>query len=79
MPLLLTQSFMSLGDPTPGSILLALSTGLIPVLTLVSIVQYAKSGTYSRLAKCDLLALVLVPQLSLVVLGNGLPPLALWR
>ncbi|MDJ1473483.1 serine hydrolase domain-containing protein [Cytophagaceae bacterium DM2B3-1] len=77
--ILITQPFISLGDPTTGSIGLAIGTVLLPLLTLVSILKYRKADLSKPLFKFDLFSLVVVFQLLIVLALNGLIPLMLWK
>ncbi|GAB3201964.1 CubicO group peptidase (beta-lactamase class C family) [Pontibacter aydingkolensis] len=79
MLFLLNQSFVSLGDKTSGSVLLATGTFLLPALTAVSTYKFLRSDLSTLVAKVDLLALVFVLQLTVVLFLNGLIPLMLWK
>jgi hypothetical protein len=76
---LLYQPFVSLGDKTVGSVLLALGTILLPAFTAVSIYKYLRYGLLTLLLKADLVALIFVLQFTAVLSVNGLIPLLLWK
>ena len=79
LPFLFGQDFVALGDKTAGSMLLAVGTALLPVLTAVSVYRYLRINLSGWLSKVDLIALVLVLQFTIVLALNELIPLVLWK
>ncbi|EMR04785.1 serine hydrolase domain-containing protein [Cesiribacter andamanensis] len=75
---LLAQPFMALGDKTIGSLLLALGSGLLLLLSSVSLFQYILHPRSTFYQKADVVALCCLLQCLLLLLVNGLLPLRLW-
>ena len=73
---LIFQPFITIGDLTVGSFLLASGTVLLPLFTVISIYKYALAGWY---AKADLVSLFFLLQLLIVLILNGLIPFVLWK
>ena len=78
LPFLMTQSFMALGDLTPGSAVLAAVTLLLPLGMLLTILRTRKTWQKSWVNLLHGLAAVLVLQWCVVVIAAGLLPLKLW-
>jgi len=79
IPFLFKQPFISLGDQTIGNTLLYIGTFLMPLLNLVSLIKYIKFDKTKWLFKFDYLSLFFVLQLFVLLLLNGVMPLALWK
>lgn len=76
---LIFQPFITLGDLTIGSFLLAVGTAMLPVFTVVSIYWYWRRGLARAGAKGDFIALIFLFQLLIVLFLNDLVPLVLWE
>jgi len=77
VPFFLTQSFMALGDFTPASALLALTSMLLPVGMLLTLMR-AIVSCRQPLALLHGFAAAFVLQWSVVLMTAGLLPLRLW-
>jgi CubicO group peptidase (beta-lactamase class C family) len=77
VPFFLTQSFMALGDFTPASALLALTSMLLPVGMLLTLMRAVVSYR-QPLALLHGFAAAFVLQWSVVLMTAGLLPLRLW-
>ena len=78
LPFLLSQSFMQLGDPTPGNILLAVATGLMPFAMLAGVLLWFRQTRLRRIY-VDLLALLAALQLLLVLVWWNVLPYVAWH
>ncbi|MEQ9561605.1 MAG: serine hydrolase domain-containing protein, partial [Woeseiaceae bacterium] len=78
VPFFFAQSFMSLGDVTPASVLLAAVTLLLPLGMLLSILLTRKKWQTSWTSWLHLLAAVFVLQWCVVLAASGMLPLMLW-
>lgn len=78
LPFLLSQSFMQLGDPTIGNMLLAAATCLMPFAMLTGILLWFRQIRPQR-ARADFLALAAAFQLLLVLTWWGVLPYAAWH
>ena len=78
IPFFLLQSFVSIGDVTVASILLAISTFLLPFGLAASAWLYIKNGMPKFYGKADFLAVVFSFQWLLVLAYWGLIPFILW-
>ena len=78
LPFLMTQSFMALGDLTPGSAVLAAVTLLLPLGMLLTILRTRKTWQKSWVNLLHGLAAVFVLQWCVVLIAAGLLPLKLW-
>lgn len=78
LPILLSQSFMQLGDPTIGNMLLAAATCLMPFAILAGILLWFRQARPTR-ACADLLALAAAFQLLLVLTWWGVLPYIAWH
>lgn len=78
IPLFLTQSFMSLGDFTPASVLLAIVTLLLPIGMIQSILLARRNWQASWTSRLNVLAAVFVLQWCVVLAASGMLPLRLW-
>lgn len=78
LPFLLSQSFMQLGDPTIGNVLLAAATHLMPFAVLAGILLWFRQARHTR-ARADLLALAAALQLLLVLSWWGVLPYVAWH
>jgi hypothetical protein len=78
IPLLITQSFKSLGDFTPESVLLALVTLLLPIGMIQSILLARRKWKASWTSRLNVLAAVFVLQWCVVLAASGMLPLRLW-
>ena len=78
LPLLMSQSFLLLGDVTPGSVLLAVVTAALPVTMLVGLLQWSRRRGRSVATALDGASMLAVLQLALVLAAWGLLPLRLW-
>lgn len=77
VPLLIWgQSFLQLGDPTPGNMVLAAVTGLLPLALLVALILDRRHP--GRLVWVDRTAAIAALQWLLVLAVAGLVPLRLW-
>lgn len=76
--LIANQSYMNLGDVTPGNVLLALGSVLLPVSAMASLVLTLKSGN-KAVSTADFWATVCVLQWTAVMIAGGLFPIVLWR
>lgn len=76
--LLFGQSFLELGDPTIGSLLLALVTGALPAGLLLALFRQWREGGRGWLVMADRLALVGALQWLVVLAAYGLVPLRLY-
>lgn len=76
---LVFQPFITLGDLTVGSFLLASATALLPAFTGISIYKYWQTGLSRLSAKADFAALLFLLQLLIVLFFNDLVPFVLWR
>ena len=78
LPFFMTQSFMALGDFTPGSAILAAVTLLLPLGMLLTILRTRKTRQKSWVNLLHGLAAVFVLQWCVVLIAAGLLPLKLW-
>ena len=78
LPFLFAQSFMQLGDPTTGNILLAVATYLMPFAMLAGLVLWFRQARPMRTG-ADLLALGAALQLLLVLAWWGVLPYVAWH
>lgn len=78
LPFLFSQSFMQLGDPTTGNILLAVATCLMPFAMLAGTLLWFRQARPWRI-KADLLALVAALQLLLVLAWWDVRPYVAWH
>jgi len=78
LPFFMTQSFMALGDFTPGSAILAGVTLLLPLGMLLTILRTRKTWQESWANLLHGLAAVFVLQWCIVLIAAGLLPLKLW-
>lgn len=78
VPLFFTQSFMAMGDLTPASMLLAVTTTLLPVGMLATLWLAVKERSRRPFRMLHSIAAVLVLQWCVVLAANGLLPLRLW-
>ena len=78
IPFFLNQSFTVLGDLTLASGLLALTTALLPVLTIWSLWRLKTSGKFSVAKVLNLSAAIALLQWTIVLAGYGMLPLRLW-
>jgi CubicO group peptidase (beta-lactamase class C family) len=78
VPLLLAQSFLQLGDLTPGSAALAIVTGGLPLAMLFGLWRRFREGTAGWHTVLDVSAMVAVLQWTTVLAAWGLVPLRLW-
>ncbi len=78
LPFLMTQSFMALGDFTPGSAILAAVTLLLPLGMLLTILRTRKTWQESWVNLIHGLAAVFVLQWCVVLIAAGLLPLKIW-
>ena len=76
--LLFLQTFVTLGDVTPGSMMLAISTILLPLGLLLSAWHHFKDRQFSFYSKMDFVAVVFSLQFILVLAFWGLIPFRLW-
>ena len=83
LPFFYFQSYLRLGDVTIASVLLALTTGALPLATAFGLARCWRSrGTLAEAgswAKWDWVALLAALQLLLVLAWWGLLPLRLWQ
>jgi len=78
VPFFLLQSFVSIGDVTVASVLLAISTFLLPFGLALSGWLYIKNGMPKFYGKADFLAVVFSFQWVVVLAYWGLIPFLLW-
>lgn len=78
LPFLFDQSFMQLGDPTIGNILLAVAAHLMPFAMLAGILLWFRQARLAR-SIADLLALAAALQLLLVLTWWGVLPYVAWH
>jgi hypothetical protein len=78
VPLFLTQSFLQLGDLTPGSAALAIVTGVLPLAMLFGLWRRFREGAAGWYTVLDVSAMVAVLQWTTVLAAWGLVPLRLW-
>lgn len=78
IPFFVAQSFMSLGDFTPASVLLAVVTLLLPIGMLLSILLARKNWRASLISRLQVMAAVFVLQWCVVLATSGMLPLMLW-
>jgi CubicO group peptidase (beta-lactamase class C family) len=78
VPLLASQSFLELGDVTPGSALLAIVTALLPLALLTGLLLHLRARRTGAVAAADALAMVALLQLLIVLAFAGLVPLRLY-
>ena len=79
VPLFLMQSFVSIGDATVASIMLAISTFLLPFGLIASALLYVKNGMPRYYDKADFLAVIFSFQWVIVLAFWGLLPFLLWK
>jgi CubicO group peptidase (beta-lactamase class C family) len=78
LPFLATGDFLALGDPSPGSLLLAGATAVLPLALLAGLVQGWRVGYPSLRSRIDAAALLAVLQWAATLAAYGLLPLTLW-
>lgn len=78
IPFFFLQSFVSIGDPTFASVLLAISTFLFPLGLAAAGVSYIRNGMPFVYQKADFLAIVFSIQWMLTLAAWGLIPFLLW-
>ena len=78
IPLFLTQSFMSLGDMTVASVVLAGGTILMPVMMLVTLLKLAKTSERSFQHYVHGFCAIAVLQWCVVLAYFEMLPLRLW-
>jgi CubicO group peptidase (beta-lactamase class C family) len=78
IPFFLTQSFVALGDQNVASVLLFISTGILPVGLAISVIQFLKKGTPKRQDRMLLAAVLFSLQWLLVLFFWNLIPFKLW-
>lgn len=78
VPFFLSQSFVSIGDLTAASLLLAISTFLLPFGLAASAWLYIKNGMLKFYDKTDFLAVAFSLQWIIVLAFWGLIPFILW-
>jgi CubicO group peptidase (beta-lactamase class C family) len=78
IPFFLTQSFVEIGDKSIASILLMLSTIVLPLGTIVSGVHFWKVTATQKLLKFDLIAVICVFQFLCLLIFWGLIPFRIW-
>lgn len=78
IPLFFTQSFMSLGDKTPASVLLATATVMLPVSMLVAHGLIVRNPSRDRINTLHGISTVAVLQWCAVLYYFDLLPLRLW-
>lgn len=78
IPFFLLQSFVSIGDATVASVMLAISTFLLPFGLIASALLYVKNGMPRYFEKADFLAVVFSFQWIIVLVFWGLIPFLLW-
>lgn len=78
LPLFFQQSFMALGDPTPGSLLLAVATACLPLGMMVTIAMVVRAERRSTATLIHGLAATAVLQWCLILAIFGMLPLRLW-
>ncbi|MCG7858681.1 beta-lactamase family protein [Flavihumibacter sediminis] len=76
--LIATQPFMRMGDMTAGNILLALSTALMPVFSIVTMVSTLKTNR-KGIYPMNFWASISVIQFCGLLITNDLMPLIMWR
>ena len=79
VPFFLQQSFLRLGDVTPASVLLAVVTGLLPLVMAIGLVVGVRRRAYGVMGVLDISAMVGVLQWLIVLAVWGLLPLRLWN
>lgn len=78
LPFLLTQSFMQLGDPTIGNIIVAVATFLMPCAVLAGMLLWFRQAPSQR-STADIVALLAALQLLLVLAWWGMLPFVAWH
>jgi CubicO group peptidase (beta-lactamase class C family) len=78
IPFFLNQSFVALGDQNVASILLFISTIILPIGLGISAIQFIKRRTTKLQARLDLLAVLFSIQWLLVLFFWNLIPFKLW-
>ena len=78
VPFFLLQSFVSIGDITPASVMLAIFTFLLPFGLIASAWLYVKNGMPRFFDKADFLAIIFLFQWVIVLAFWGLIPFFLW-
>lgn len=78
IPFFFFQSFVALGDQTTASLLLFISTIVLPIGLLYSFVQYLKKGLSSLKNKLNFIAIIFSLQWIVVLFAWGLIPFRLW-
>lgn len=75
LPLFFLQSLFAIGDRTPASIALAITSAVLPIAMLAGLPRSARGRGVARV---DALALLAVVQGTFVLAGWGLWPIRLW-
>ncbi|MCE7039670.1 serine hydrolase [Dyadobacter sp. CY312] len=78
IPFFLRQSFVALGDQNVASVLLFISTAILPVGLAISVIQFLKKGTPKWQDRMALAAVLFSLQWLLVLLYWNLIPFRLW-
>lgn len=78
IPFFLGQSFMRLGDVTPASVLLALVTGVLPLMMALGLWRRFTRGMSKRSEVTEALAMLAVLQWTVVLAFWKLVPMRLW-
>lgn len=78
IPFFLSQSFMALGDLTPASILLAISTLLLPIGMLATVILTVRARRKSLWDWLHGIAAILVLQWCVVLIAARMLPFAMW-
>lgn len=78
IPFLVSQSFMSLGDITVGSVLLFISTCVLPLGLIYAFVQYLRNGLKGLASKFHFTAILFTLQWMVVLYTWGLIPFRMW-
>lgn len=74
--LIALQPFMKIGDLTAGSVLLAISSVLLPLFSIISLILLAKTKLYFKTFK--FWSLICIIQLSILLFFNGMVPMTIW-
>jgi len=78
IPFFFMQPFVSLGDITAASVILAISTCILPLGLFISGIQHLKNGMPKLYNKIDFIAITFSIQLLIVFIFWGLIPFRLW-
>jgi CubicO group peptidase (beta-lactamase class C family) len=76
--LIINQSFIRLGDRTLGNIVLAVGSLLLPMHSLIALIQLIRAKKKFR-GILDLLAVIFIVQVSFLLAANKLMPIIMWR